>query len=420
MGPGNRVSPPSQETGGVSIQVRALAAHTGTTFSSRARGRGGTMRLCTFLAAILFGLALSQPSPTQAQTNSTISGTLTDPSSSAISSAAIVAQIIGSAAKPIETHSDQSGRFSLTLAPGRYRLTIEHESFARVEQEITLAPDEARTLDLRLELEPLSSSVAVTALAEPELLKNAVAPVDVITREDIDDRQQILLTPILASVPGASFSQLGPMGGITTFFLDGGNSNYTKVLIDGVPVNQPGGLVDFSSFTLDSIDKIEVVHGASSALYGSDAMDGVIQIFTHRGSTRIPELSLEGDGGTFDTGHGAGQLSGLLGAFDYSLGTGYFSSQGQGPGDFFRDTTLSGNFGWKFSDTDDLRLSLRNSSSDAGQPGQTLLPGEAVIGQTTGLHDFSSNLRWDFAVGPHWQNQISGYESRFWSLDYSP
>jgi iron complex outermembrane receptor protein/vitamin B12 transporter len=377
------------------------------------------MKLYSFLAAILFGLALS---PTQAQTNSTIRGTLTDPMGEAISGATIAAQAIVSLAKPVETltHSGADGKFSLALAPGRYRVSVKHESFARVEQEITLAPGEARTLDLRLELEPLSSSVVVTALAEPELLKDAVAPVDVITREDIDDRQQVWLTPAFASVPGASFSQLGPMGGSTTFFLDGGNSNYTKVLVDGVPVNQPGGLVDFSNFTLDSIDKIEIVHGASSALYGSDAMDGVIQILTHRGSTRTPELSLEGDGGTFDTGHGAGQLSGLLGAFDYSFGTGYSSSQGQGPGDFFRDTTLSGNFGWKFSDTDDLRLSLRNNSSDAGQPGQTLLPNEAVIGQTTGLHDFSSDLRWDFAAGPHWQNQISAYESRYWSLDYSP
>jgi vitamin B12 transporter len=380
------------------------------------------MRLYSFLAAILFGLALSQPSPTQAQTNATFTGTLTDPSSSAISGATIAARAIDSPAKPIETQtrSDADGKFSLTLAPGRYRITIDHESFARVEQEIALAPGESRTLDLRLELEPLSSSVVVTALAEPELLKNAVAPVDVITREDIDDRQQVWLTPVFASVPGASFSQLGPMGGSTTFFLDGGNSNYTKVLIDGVPVNQPGGLVDFSNFTLDSIDKIEVVHGASSALYGSDAMDGVIQIFTHRGSTRTPELSLEGDGGTFDTGHGAGQLSGLLGAFDYSLGTGYFSSQGQGPGDFFCDTTLSGNFGWKFSDTDSLRLALRNNSSDAGEPGQTLLPGESAIGQQDGLHDFSSDLNWTFATGDHWHHEISGYESRYWNLYSTP
>jgi vitamin B12 transporter len=358
--------------------------------------------------------------PSQAQTASTINGGLSDPSGLAVVGAKIVAQRIDSNEKPVETKSGDQGQFALTLVPGRYRLIVQHESFSTLQDNVSLAPGETRTLDLRLELRRLASSVVVTASAEPELASSTAAPVDVLTRQEIDQRQAIFLTPLLASVAGASFSQLGPMGGSTTFFLDGGNSNYTKVLVDGAPVNQPGGLVDFSNYMLDDVDKIEVVHGASSALYGSDAMDGVIQIFTHRGTTRIPEVVLQGDGGTFGTGHGSGQVSGLLGALDYSANAAYFSSQGQGPGNFFRDTTLAGNFGWKFSDTNHIRLALQNNSSDAGQPGQTLLPGEAVIGQSTGIHDFSSNARWDFAAGPHWQDQISGFESRFWSLEYSP
>ncbi len=107
--------------------------------------------------------------------------------------------------------------------------------------------------------------------------------------------------------------------------------NYTKFLVDGTPVNEPGGDIDLSSFTIENVDKIEIVHGASSALYGSDAMDGVVQIFTHRGTTCTPQLTLEGDGGTFGTGHGGGQLSGLLGAFDYSVGGGYFAPTGRVP-----------------------------------------------------------------------------------------
>jgi vitamin B12 transporter len=261
----------------------------------------------------------------------------------------------------------------------------------------------------------------VSASAEPATIENTAAPVDIVTRAQIDERGEIWLTPLMAGLPGISFSQLGPMGGSTTFFLDGGNSNYTKVLIDGVPVNQPGGLVDFSNFSLDGIDKIEVVHGATSVLYGSDAMSGVMQIFTHRGATRQPVLEVEGDGGTFGTGHGTGQLSGLLGAFDYSAGAADFGSDGQGPDNFFRDTTMWGNFGWKFSDTDTLRLTLRNSSSDAGQPGQTALdPPIFVAGQSTGLHNFSAGFTWDFQTGPDWQHQLSGFESRDNSIDVVP
>lgn len=356
----------------------------------------------------------------QAPAQCTIEGALTDPSGAAVSGAEIVAKPVDATATLARTLSGSDGRFSLALLPGSYRLTVQNPSFADFAEEVTLSPDETRTLDIRLQLQSYAASVVVTAAAEPELARETPAPVDVITRQEIDQRQEIWLTPLLASLPGASFSQLGPLGGVTSFFLDGGNSNYTKVLVDGVPINQPGGYVDFSNLTLDNIDKIEVVHGASSALYGSDAMDGVIQIFTHRGTTRVPEVTVEGDGGTFGTGHGSGDFSGLLGAFDYSVAAAYFSSNGQGAGDFYRDTTLSGNFGWKFSDTDQVRLALRNNSSDAGQPGQTLLPGEADYGQSAGNHDFSSDLRWQFSTGPHWQDAISGYESRIWTLDFSP
>ena len=145
------------------------------------------------------------------------------------------------------------------------------------------------------------------------------------------------------------------------------------MLVDGAPINWPGGLIDFSNFTVDNIDKIEIVHGAESALYGSDAMSGVIQIFTHRGTTRIPEFTAFADGGNFSTGRGGAQLSGLLGHFDYSAGVSDLETSGQGPNDAFRNRTLSGNFGWRFSDTARISLGLRDNDSQAGTPGQTLL-----------------------------------------------
>jgi vitamin B12 transporter len=378
-------------------------------------------QLLVFLAGSFLAALFVPSHVVQAQLSATLQGTLTDPSGAGIANAAISAQPLDTGRKPIETRSGPDGRYSLGLAPGQYRVTIQSAAFERVEQEFTLAAGETRNWDVRLALAPLSSHAVVSASAEPATIENTAAPVDILTREQIDERGAIWLTPLTAGIPGISFSQLGPMGGTTTFFLDGGNSNYTKVLIDGVPVNQPGGSVDFSNFALDGIDKIEVVHGATSVLYGSDAMTGVMQIFTHRGSTRQPVVEVEGDGGTFDTGHGSGQLSGLLGAFDYSAGAAYFDSSGQGPDNFFRDTTMWGNFGWKFSDTDTLRLTLRNSSSDAGQPGQTALdPPIFVAGQSTGLHDFSAGLTWDFHTGPDWQHRLSGFESRENSIDVVP
>src|SRR5260221_4647924 len=153
-------------------------------------------------------------------------------------------------------------------------------------------------------LEPLSSKVVVTAQTVPLDADSSPAPVTILTRQDIDQRVATSLPDLLATQPGFSMGRTGPEGGQTSLFLDGGNSNYTKVLVDGVPANTPGGLIDFSKFTLDNIEKIELDHGAERALYGSDAMDGVIQIFTRRGTTRIPEFTTFADGGNFSSGRG--------------------------------------------------------------------------------------------------------------------
>lgn len=377
--------------------------------------RSHSLLALTFLLGIL-----TCPANAQKQQTATLNGSVTDPSGAALVGATIAAQLTTPLSQPIQGQSGPDGRFSMALAPGRYRIVISYRSFTPIEEDFALSPGEKRIWDVHLQLERTSSNVIVTSSAEPTLADTTPDLVDVITKEQIDQRQEIWFTDLIASEEGLTFSRLGPYGGITSFFLDGGNSNYTKVLVDGTPVNEPGGAVDFSDFTIEHIDKIEIVHGASSALYGSDAMAGVIQIFTHRGTTTTPQLTLEGDGGTFGTGHGNGELSGILGKFDYSAAAGYFSTNGQGPQDYFRDGTASANIGWKFSDTDSLHLTLRNNSSDAGQPGQTLLPGGSTPGESSDIHDFAANLAWNFSTGPHWQHQLSAFESRFQLVEVSP
>jgi vitamin B12 transporter len=376
------------------------------------------MKLCdrflsvTFLfsfAFMILGLSSS------AQSTATISGRVTDRSGAAIVGAHVSAEPLAGAGAAVKSSSTADGSYVLMLTPGKYRIRIEHPQMATVEEEFTVAAGEQRTWNIRMELAPLSSSVVVSAEAEPEPQTAVASPVTVLTRNDIDRRQEIWLAPLLSSASGANIARLGPLGGITSFFLDGGNSNFTKVLVDGTPVNEPGGDIDFSNFDLSNVDKVEIVHGASSALFGSDAMDGVVQIFTHRGATAQPVIALSGEGGTFGTGRGEAQMSGLLNRFDYSTAVSYFDSNGQGPNDRFRDTTLSGNYGWRFSDTNNIRLSLRSSSSDAGQPGQTLLE-PPILTQFTGLHGFSANLSWDFSTGEHWQHHIAGTESYFHQL----
>jgi len=372
------------------------------------------VRLFVFVSVFCFSL-LGISNSIHAQSNATLSGRVTDRSGAAIAGARIIATPVSKGGAAIRSKSRANGSYSLTLAPGEYRIRIEHPQMAALAREISLAADEHRTWDARLELAPLSSTVVVSAQAEPEPANTVASPVTILTRQDIDQRQEIWLAPLLGSAAGANFARLGPMGGITSLFLDGGNSNFAKVLVDGTPVNQPGGDMDFSNLDLSNVDKIEIVHGASSALFGSDAMTGVVQVFTHRGTTTTPEFTVIGEGGSFSTRRGEAQLSGLDKRFDYSSSVSYFDSNGQGPNDRFRDTTLSGNFGWKFTDADHLRLTLRSAASDAGQPGQTAIdfPTFFQPGQSSDLHDFSANLSWDFSTGTHWQHHIAGTDSYF-------
>jgi len=100
----------------------------------------------------------------------------------------------------------------------------------------------------------VSSSVVVTAEAEPLQVQQTTAPVTVLTREDIDARRSATLPDALLYVPGVSIGRTGSEAATASIFLNGGNSSYTKVLVDGTPVNEPGNAVDFSNFTLDNVD----------------------------------------------------------------------------------------------------------------------------------------------------------------------
>ncbi|HXT85958.1 MAG TPA: TonB-dependent receptor [Verrucomicrobiae bacterium] len=355
-----------------------------------------------------------------AQSTATLSGRVTDRSGASISQASITAEPISAlqikAESPIRARTAADGSFSLALPPGKYRVRVSAPEMATVEEQFTFAGGQRREWDVRMELAPLSSQVVVSAQAEPAPANTVASPVTVLTRADIEQRQANWLAPLLSSITGASIARLGPEGGFTSFFLDGGNSNFTKVLIDGTPANQPGGDIDLSNFDITNIDKIEIVHGASSALFGSDAMDGVVQIFTHRGTTEKPALTLLAEGGTFQTQREEADLSGVISHFDYAPAISYFDTDGQGANNRFRDTTLSGNFGWKFSSTNQIHLSVRNSASDAGQPGQTLLE-PPILGQSSDLHDFAANLSWDFSSGTHWEHHLAGTESYFRDLD---
>src|SRR5437764_6699690 len=156
-------------------------------------------------------------------------------------------------------------------------------------------------------------TVVVSATKVRQAASMLSQAVTVISGDDLRARGVTRVSDALREVPGASLVQSGSFGAITSLFLRGGESRYTKVLIDGVPVNSPGGSFDFSHLTTDNIDRIEIVRGPASVLYGADAVTGIVQIFTRRG-TDDKRLSLGARGGTYhsvDVDADAGGATGL-------------------------------------------------------------------------------------------------------------
>ena len=370
-----------------------------------------TIAVLSLLTALFVPAVTTKAAPQPQSNKASLAGTLTDPSGAPIGEVQITAQPeASSAGQLVSAASSSDGSYSLSLPAGRYRLRFSRSSFTTREIVLTLASGESRALNLHLDLEPLSSSVVVTAQTVPTPAQQTTAPTDVISRETIDDRQAASLPELLQFSTGIATDRTGPFGGSTSIFLNGGNSNFTKVLVDGTPINPPGSGVDFSSLTTENIDKVEIVRGAESAIYGSDAVSGVIQLFTHRGDTRVPAFSAFSEGGNFSSARGGADLSGLIGKFDYSGAASYFQTDGQGPNDYFVNRTLSGNFGYSFSDTNQLHVSLRNNTSDAGIPGPTL-QGSPDLFQGYGQKIFSANARWEFTTGSHWHHQLMATDS---------
>jgi vitamin B12 transporter len=139
----------------------------------------------------------------------------------------------------------------------------------------------------------------------------------------------------------------GSSGALSSLFLRGGESDYVRVLVDGVAMNEPGGAIDLASYTLDDVERIEVVRGPSSVLYGTDAMTGVIQIFT-RSAHAGRQLELTASGGTYGTR--SGSISAGAGGDSWTARSGFAHHRSDGTLPFnnsYRNSVLTGRTSWE-------------------------------------------------------------------------
>ena len=176
--------------------------------------------------------------------------------------------------------------------------------------------------------------VVVTATRVPVAADLVPAAVTVLRGADLVAQGLRTVADALETVPGVHIAHTGSFGGQTALFMRGGESDYVKVLLDGVPLNQAGGGMDLANLTTDNVDRIEIVRGPVSVLYGSDAMTGVVQVFTRTGAgagSREPgaaRLGMELRAGTYSSLDGALDVTGGSSRVTYSARVSRFSSDG--------------------------------------------------------------------------------------------
>ena len=170
-------------------------------------------------------------------------------------------------------------------------------------------------------------TVIVTPTRTPTATREIGQSITVLTAEDIEAQGARNVLQVLETVPGFNVVRTGSFGGTTSVFVRGGESDFNLVLVDGVQVNQPGGFFDLGDLTTINIERIEIVRGPSSVLYGSDAVTSVINIITRKGEGRTSG-NLHFEGGTYDSYLLRGGIQGALKKVNYSFGVHYAQSDG--------------------------------------------------------------------------------------------
>lgn len=211
-------------------------------------------------------------------------------------------------------------------------------------------------------------TVVVSASKIPRPAITLTQPVTVLLGGDLRARGVTRVSDALREVPGASLVQSGSYGALTSLFLRGGESRYTKVLIDGVPVNAPGGSFDFSHLTTDNIDRIEIVRGPSSVLHGADAVSGIVQVFTRR-SSGDQRASIGVRGGTYRSLDVDADAAGMTPVGGFSLGAAHRSTEGIHPfNNQYKNGTLSTALTLPQSAAGDARVSARYTAAEFHYP----------------------------------------------------
>jgi outer membrane receptor protein involved in Fe transport len=297
----------------------------------------------------------------------TIEGTIFDPSGRAVPNVRV--SLLQSLTALDERQTDAKGEYKFEgLAKGAYRLVANAPGFSASTADVEMREDQTRSVDLHLVLSAVQQQVVVSASLGGSLAPQLGSSVSTISEQEIDDRGAQNVTDVLRGVPGVALDDTGRRGGATGAFIRGGDSDYNLVMVDGIQLNEFGGDFDFAPLPADGVEHVEVARGAESALFGSNAVTGVVNIVTARGEGPA-HFDFQAEGGNFTTRRfvtgGSGLTRGLSWAYDLSR----LDSGGTVTNDNYRNQSAILSLGYHSSERRQVDFHFFGNANDVGDPG---------------------------------------------------
>lgn len=356
---------------------------------------------------LLLSAILSLSLPTAAAA-SPVTGSVVDASGAAVVRA-FVRLVDAAGRERSATITDDRGRFVVELADcADCRIEASLVGFRATSLAVTATQSADARFQPRLTLQvaPISDTVVVTPTRDAAPSSQTGASVSVFTADDIARRGFPSVADLLRETTGTSVIRSGGLGSVTSLFMRGGDSHYTKVLLDGVPLNEPGGTFNFGNLSTGNIARVEVVRGAQSALFGSDAMSGVIQLFTMRGAAVRPSITGAFEGGGYGTSRSQVSMNGLRRGWDYAVGVVRFDTDNRAPNSAFTNTTVSWNGGGALGGGVSLRVTGRVEQGRTGVPGATAF-GRPDADAFFDRQDVVAGATLEHQRSRHWQQRAS-------------
>ena len=274
------------------------------------------------------------------------------------------------------TRTDATGRFVIEAPEGDYVLRVVADGFDAAPRNVAMRDAADTSADITMGVAAVTDQIVVSAGFVPLTRSASGASLTVLDQEELRTRQLETSQDALRSVPGFTIARSGGRGGVTSIFPRGGEGDFTLVVVDGIRLNDMGGAYDAAHLPLFDLDRIEVVRGPQSAIYGSDAVGGVVQLVTRRGgTTRASGVFEAGSFGTWRANAAANGTSGLLqwGGGVERLESDGFTGVAPGTGervtnDDYRRTDAMASLGYQASRLQVTGL-LRGGRNERGAPG---------------------------------------------------